>query len=149
MDAETWVITLILVGCLPFIIRVGYRVLNRIQGIGILAGRNLSWFVLALAFHATIANVYQVPGRSGFAYGGGISYLFWINAAMAIGAILLSRLGTRLRGLNLATVTGSARFKEVYEEFFAQDPPARTTIGAGLPGILVEADRVAVVRGSA
>jgi 2-iminobutanoate/2-iminopropanoate deaminase len=45
-------------------------------------------------------------------------------------------------------LTRFARFNEVYREFFAQDPPAPTTVGADLLGILVEVDCVAVVRGS-
>ena len=45
-------------------------------------------------------------------------------------------------------LTRFARFNEVYTEFFSQDPPARTTVGADLLGILVEVDCVAVVRGS-
>ena len=45
-------------------------------------------------------------------------------------------------------LTRFGRFNEVYREFFSQDPPARTTVGADLLGILVEVDCVAVVRGS-
>jgi len=45
-------------------------------------------------------------------------------------------------------LTRFGRFNEVYREFFAQDPPARTTVGADLLGILVEVDCVAVVGGS-
>ena len=45
-------------------------------------------------------------------------------------------------------LTRFARFNEVYREFFAHDPPARTTVGVDLLGILVEVDCVAVVRGS-
>ena len=48
----------------------------------------------------------------------------------------------------LTDLTRFGRFNEVYREFFAQDPPARTTVGADLLGILVEVDFVAVVRGS-
>lgn len=48
----------------------------------------------------------------------------------------------------LTDLTRFARFNEVYKEFFAQDPPARTTVGANLLGILVEIDCIAVVRGS-
>ncbi len=44
-------------------------------------------------------------------------------------------------------LTRFARFNEVYREFFPQDPPARTTVGADLLGILVEVDCVAIVRG--
>lgn len=112
MDSETWVTILILIGYLLFMLWVGYRVSQRIRGIDnyILAGRNLPWFVLALTFLATIANVNQVLGQPGFAYGSGISYLFWTNAAaLTIGAILLPRVGTRLRGLNLSTVTDFAQ----------------------------------------
>ncbi len=45
-------------------------------------------------------------------------------------------------------LTRFGRFNEVYKEFFAQDPPARKTVGADLLGILVEVDCVADVRGS-
>jgi 2-iminobutanoate/2-iminopropanoate deaminase len=38
-----------------------------------------------------------------------------------------------------------AQFNEVYEEFFGQDPPARTTVAAGLLGFLVEVDCIAVL----
>ena len=48
----------------------------------------------------------------------------------------------------LTDLTRFGQFNEVYGEFFAQDPPARTTVGADLLGILVEVDCVAVVRGS-
>ncbi len=48
----------------------------------------------------------------------------------------------------LTDLTRFGRFNGVYEKFFAQDPPARTTVGADLLGIPVEVDRVAVVRGS-
>ena len=48
----------------------------------------------------------------------------------------------------LTDLTRFGRFDEVYGEYFAQDPPARTTVGAELLGIPVEVDRVAVVRGS-
>ena len=44
-------------------------------------------------------------------------------------------------------LTRFGRFNEVYREFFAQDPPARTTVGADLLGILVEVDCVAIVGG--
>ena len=49
----------------------------------------------------------------------------------------------------LTDLTRFSQFNGVYEEFFAQDPPARTTVGADLLGILVEVDCVAVVGGSA
>jgi 2-iminobutanoate/2-iminopropanoate deaminase len=40
-------------------------------------------------------------------------------------------------------LTRFQEFNEVYEEFFQQDPPARTTVGASLLGFLVEVDCVA------
>lgn len=46
----------------------------------------------------------------------------------------------------LTDLTRFARFNEVYVEFFGAGPPARTTVGADLLGILVEVDCVAVVR---
>ena len=46
----------------------------------------------------------------------------------------------------LTDLTRFARFNEVYEEFFQTEPPARTTVGAALLGILVEVDCVAVVK---
>jgi 2-iminobutanoate/2-iminopropanoate deaminase len=46
----------------------------------------------------------------------------------------------------LTDLTPFARFNEVYEEFFHTEPPARTTVGAALVGILVEVDCVAVVQ---
>ena len=45
----------------------------------------------------------------------------------------------------LTDLTRFAQFNEVYEEFFHTEPPARTTVGAALLGILVEVDCVAVV----
>ncbi len=114
MDAENWVILLTLVSYLVFMLWIGYRVSRRIRGIDsyILAGRNLPWFVLALTFLATIANTNQVMGQPGFAYENGLSYLFWTNtAALTIGAILLPRIGTRLRGLNLSTITDLAHVR--------------------------------------
>jgi 2-iminobutanoate/2-iminopropanoate deaminase len=40
-------------------------------------------------------------------------------------------------------LTRFQEFNEVYEEFFPHDPPARTTVGASLLGILVEVDCIA------
>ncbi len=47
-----------------------------------------------------------------------------------------------------AYLTDLARFQEyneVYKEFFATEPPARTTIGCQLNGIQVEIDAIAVL----
>jgi 2-iminobutanoate/2-iminopropanoate deaminase len=43
-------------------------------------------------------------------------------------------------------LTRFAAFNEVYKEFFQDDPPARTTVGAALLGILVEVDCIAALR---
>jgi 2-iminobutanoate/2-iminopropanoate deaminase len=46
----------------------------------------------------------------------------------------------------LARIADAKAMNEVYAEFFANDPPARTTVGATLPaGALVEIDAVAAV----
>jgi 2-iminobutanoate/2-iminopropanoate deaminase len=42
-------------------------------------------------------------------------------------------------------LTRFSEFNEVYREFFQQDPPARTTVGASLLGFLVEVDCVAAL----
>jgi 2-iminobutanoate/2-iminopropanoate deaminase len=42
-------------------------------------------------------------------------------------------------------LTRFAEFNEVYKEYFENDPPARTTVGADLLGMLVEVDCIAVV----
>lgn len=114
MGTENWIILLILVSYLIFMLWIGYRISRRIRGIDdyTLAGRNLPWFVLALTFLATIANTNQVMGQPGFAYENGLSYLFWTNlAALTIGAILLPRVGARLRGLNLSTIVDLAQVR--------------------------------------
>ena len=46
----------------------------------------------------------------------------------------------------LTDLTRFAQFNEVYREFFREDPPARTTVGAALLGFLVEIDCVAQLR---
>jgi 2-iminobutanoate/2-iminopropanoate deaminase len=42
-------------------------------------------------------------------------------------------------------LTRFQEFNEVYKEFFAHDPPARTTVGTSLLGFLVEIDCIAAV----
>ena len=42
-------------------------------------------------------------------------------------------------------LTRFAEFNEVYKEFFQNDPPARTTVAAGLLGFLVEIDCIAAL----
>jgi 2-iminobutanoate/2-iminopropanoate deaminase len=45
----------------------------------------------------------------------------------------------------LTDLTRFAEFNELYREFFSSDPPARTTVAAGLLGILVEVDCIAAL----
>lgn len=47
----------------------------------------------------------------------------------------------------LSDVTRFQEYNEIYKEFFAENPPARTTVGSQLVGIQVEIDCVAVLRG--
>jgi 2-iminobutanoate/2-iminopropanoate deaminase len=48
----------------------------------------------------------------------------------------------------LSDVTRFKEYNEIYAEFFATEPPARTTIGCQLIGIQVEIDCVAALPGS-
>lgn len=48
----------------------------------------------------------------------------------------------------LTDLTRFSQFNEVYKEFFGDEPPARTTVGAPLLGILVEIDCIAVINES-
>jgi 2-iminobutanoate/2-iminopropanoate deaminase len=48
-------------------------------------------------------------------------------------------------GVFLADMGDFQAMNEVYREFFPVDPPARTTVGASLPGIKVEIDCIARV----
>ena len=48
----------------------------------------------------------------------------------------------------LSDVTRFQEYNAIYKEFFADSPPARTTVGSQLVGIQVEIDCVAVLPGS-
>jgi 2-iminobutanoate/2-iminopropanoate deaminase len=48
-------------------------------------------------------------------------------------------------GVFLADIKDFDAMNAVYREFFTQDPPARTTVGAQLPKIKVEIDCIARV----
>jgi len=48
-------------------------------------------------------------------------------------------------GVFLGDIGDFAAMNEVYREFFGPNPPARTTVGANLPGIKVEIDAIAYV----
>ena len=72
--------------------------------------------------------------------------------------LAISNVRTILNGINLGLedivkmnvyLTDGSRFAEynsIYSEFFPEAPPARTTIGCQLPGILIEIDCIAAVR---
>lgn len=64
---------------------------------------------------------------------------------------ILQAAGSTLRdvvrvGIFLADINDFAAMSEVYREFFPENPPARTTVGAQLPKIKVEIDCIARVR---
>jgi len=64
---------------------------------------------------------------------------------------ILEAAGSSLRdvvlvGVFLADIKDFDAMNEVYGEFFAEDRPARTTVGAQLPKIKVEIDCIARVR---
>lgn len=48
-------------------------------------------------------------------------------------------------GVFLADLNDFQAMNEVFREFFPADPPARTTVGCGLPRIKVEIDCIAVL----
>ncbi len=63
---------------------------------------------------------------------------------------ILEAAGSSLRdvvrvGVFLADIKDFDAMNAVYREFFSQDPPARTTVGAQLPKIKVEIDCIARV----
>ena len=45
----------------------------------------------------------------------------------------------------LSDVTRFGEYNAIYKEFFPTEPPARTTVGAGLIGIQVEIDCIAAL----
>ncbi len=49
-------------------------------------------------------------------------------------------------GAYLSDLTRFAEYNEVYKRFFPENPPARTTVGCQLLGILVEIDAIAAIR---
>jgi len=64
---------------------------------------------------------------------------------------ILEAAGSSLRdvvrvGVFLADIKDFDAMNAVYREFFTQEPPARTTVGAQLPRIKVEIDCIARVR---
>ncbi|HLI34964.1 MAG TPA: RidA family protein [Terriglobia bacterium] len=66
---------------------------------------------------------------------------------------LLEAAGSSLKdivriGVFLADVKDFDAMNEVFREFFPEDPPARTTVGAQLPKIKIEIDCIARVRES-
>ncbi len=66
---------------------------------------------------------------------------------------ILDAAGSSLRevvrvGVFLSDMKDFDAMNEVYREFFSEDPPARTTVGAQLPKIKVEIDCIARVRQS-
>lgn len=50
-------------------------------------------------------------------------------------------------GVFLADLKDFAAMNEVFQEFFPEDPPARTTVGVQLPKIKIEIDCIARLRG--
>lgn len=49
-------------------------------------------------------------------------------------------------GVYLSNLEDFGAMNEVYQEFFGQDPPARTTVGVQLPKIKIEIDCIARIR---
>lgn len=67
--------------------------------------------------------------------------------------LVLESAGSSLRdvvrvGVFLADLNDFAAMNEVYREFFPEDPPARSTVGAQLPRIKIEIDCIARAGGA-
>lgn len=65
--------------------------------------------------------------------------------------LVLEAAGSSLRhslklGVYLADLNDFAAMNEVFQEFFPDEPPARTTVGSQLPKVKVEIDCIARVR---
>lgn len=74
-----------------------------------------------------------------------------VRLAISNVRIILEAVGLGLEDIVKMNVylTDPSRFAEynvIYSEFFPTHPPARTTIGCGLPGILIEIDCIAALR---
>ena len=64
---------------------------------------------------------------------------------------ILEAAGSSLRdvvrvGVFLADIKDFDAMNEIYKQFFTEDPPARTTVGAQLPRIKIEIDCIALAR---
>ena len=71
------------------------------------------------------------------------------NIAAVLASAGASLADVVLCGVFLADMADFRGMNDVYAEFFPDPLPARTTVGATLPGILVEIDCVAVLPGDA
>ncbi|MEC0368843.1 sodium:solute symporter family protein [Paenibacillus chibensis] len=115
MSNETLVIMIVMIVYIAGLLLIGFRMSKQIKTLDdyILAGRNLPWYVLSLTFAAAVANTATVMGQPGFAYSIGFTYVFWSSlSSETISVLLLSRIGVRLRSMNLTTISdlANARF---------------------------------------
>lgn len=82
------------------ILLIGFRLRKQVAVFDdfILSGRGLPWAVLSMTMLATLANAQQTLGIAGFAYTGGLSFLFWFFVIVNVVIYpTIKRLGTWYR----------------------------------------------------
>lgn len=111
MGLENWIVLAVMAGYLLFMLWIGRRTSHNVTDLDsyILAGRNLSWPMLAMTYLATVASTVQLLGQPGLAYENGFSLYFW-EKIMVVTVIILFviPLAKRLRGLEVTTIADIA-----------------------------------------
>lgn len=114
MSGENWIVLGTMIIYLLFMLWIGRRTSHSISDLDsyILAGRNLSWPILALTYLATVASTVQLLGQPGLAYENGFSLYFWEKImVVTIIIIFVIPLARRLRGLEVSTIPDIALTK--------------------------------------
>ncbi|GGK03790.1 transporter [Lentibacillus kapialis] len=111
MSLENWIVLATMVAYLLFMLWIGRRTSHSVKDLDsyILAGRNLSWPMLAMTYLATVASTVQLLGQPGLAYENGFSLYFWEKImVITIIIIFVIPLARRLRGLEVSTIADIA-----------------------------------------
>lgn len=111
MLAENWIVLITMLIYLLFMLWIGRKTSEDVTDLDsyILAGRNVSWPMLAMTYLATVASTVQLLGQPGLAYENGFSLYFWEKIAVITIIILFTiPLAKRLRGLGVSTIADIA-----------------------------------------
>ncbi|MTW84402.1 sodium/solute symporter [Virgibacillus dakarensis] len=111
MSVENWIVLATMGAYLLFMLWIGRRTSHSVSDLDsyILAGRNLSWPMLAMTYLATVASTVQLLGQPGLAYENGFSLYFWEKVVVITVIILfVVPLARRLRGLKVSTLADIA-----------------------------------------